>query len=186
MTGSAGDQGEGLIKPEGIGTRVSHTAEVPFSRQVGSITRLTQQRGHGGYPCWQGAGIGGGTLLVIRQFLRQGAETHGVGLLPRQQGSTGRRTGGQHLKIAETRTLPGQGIQMRRGNFTAKGTDIGITHIIDHDQQYVGPRCWRRCFPNVLLAGRTLIGGTTHRDQQQEKQPTRPLESTASSVTGTG
>ena len=89
MTGSAGDQGEGLIKPEGIGTRVVNTSQVPFARQVGSVTRLTQQRGHGGYPGWQGAGIGGGTLLVIRQLLRQRAEAHGVGLLPRQQGSTG-------------------------------------------------------------------------------------------------
>ncbi len=99
---------------------------VPFSGNEGTVSNGTQDLAEGG------------TMLHI-------VVTNRVGVVPGKQLRPGGVTLGGVVELCETQPALGQPVEVGSLDFPAIASDIRVTHVIDHDEDDVGPGPVRLC-----------------------------------------
>ena len=106
---------------------------VPFTGHVGFIVRQFHDLGNRQAVFIQVAAIA--LKFIIAHHMPD------PGLVLIEAGQKRRASGtaaGGVIKLGKTQAIISQAVEVRRFNFTAVTANVGITHIIRHDQDYVG------------------------------------------------
>jgi hypothetical protein len=110
---------------EAVGER--QTIDVPFAGMIRAIARGLEYLREKPGPRRAGSPLDS----------RQTVPTHLLGIIARQQGSpSGPATGGV-VKLGEAQTVLGKHVQAGRLDFTAIASQVGITHVVRHNEKDV-------------------------------------------------
>ena len=120
--------------------------QMPFAAHVRSVTGASERLGKG--RCT----VGDVRLLQPRPFSQFERE---VALNPRHQGRSRRRAHVVCVEACEAHPTETQPVQVRGADFASVTAQVGVTHVVGHDHDDVGP-----------LAGRTGITTATTSGQQ--------------------
>jgi len=124
---------EAAEKATGSGIDSGGVSHMPFPRDGGEVAGLAKDLRDGVAVFVQGAPVTGDTLV--------GGHPAYSGLMRVESGQE-RGPGGAAasgiIKLGELRATLGEGIEVRGGNLTAIGPDIGKPHIVHHDEDNVG------------------------------------------------
>ena len=140
IVGAGIHHGHGALKPPGYRSFFRGHTQMPFTRHVGSVAGVLEQRGHGYHVVAQHALIMGVDPLLWRNQFRDIRHPGQVTIDPGQQHGPRWGTVGRRMVIAEADALVRQGIQGRRVDLAAVGRQIGKTQIIGQDQHDIGAR----------------------------------------------
>ena len=75
--------------------------------------------------------------LLGRQQFEHVAKTGDVVVSTAHQHGASRRTAHRCVEIAESHSLVGQAIKVRSPNLSPEATDVCVSHVVGHDQQYI-------------------------------------------------
>ena len=108
--------------------------DVPFSGHVGAVA--------GGLE-----GFGDGEAFFVQESLVLGdavvachvANASLVGVEAGEEGSASRAAAGRVVKLSETHSVGCEGIKIGRFDLTSVAADIGVAHVIGHDDNDIGP-----------------------------------------------
>ena len=76
---------------------------------------------------------------VVFEIQKARAHADALGILPRHQGGPGGKTLRSIAKLVKAHTLGCKPIQVRCAHLAAVGANVREPHVIDHNQQNVGP-----------------------------------------------
>jgi hypothetical protein len=128
------EQAEIALETAGCGDLVWRLAKMPLARHIRVVSRLFQQLRQCHhivievtFVSWNALLIGCGPFAHIAEAVQMGVDA-------REQHRTRRRATCVCVEICETNAVCGQRVNVRRLYFSAKRTNIGVAHIIGHDQ----------------------------------------------------
>ena len=114
-------------------------AKMPLAGHICMVPPGFQNLRQGGDLKVQISNIAGISFHFGCPHLAHRSHTRQVIIHTGKKNRAGRGTTGQHMKVGEPQSFPGQGVQRGGGYLAAERTDIGITHIISNDQEDIGP-----------------------------------------------
>ena len=138
VVGAGIGHGHRALKTATTGQQVRRHTQVPFSRHVGVVARILQQRGHGHHVAPQNTLVVGVLALLRGNHFRDIGDAGPMAVHTRQQHRTSGRTTGRRVVIGKADALFRQGRQRGCSNLAAVRGDITKAQIVGQDQHNIG------------------------------------------------
>ena len=124
-------------------------ANVPFPAEEGAISRFAQHLAES-----QRFAIQETLIARLSEIDIEVTDARAVGILAGNQRGAGRGADRVVVKFAETDTLLGEAVEVRRLNLRAVDTQVGITHIVHEDEDDVRSFFRIRCLEERRASSR--------------------------------
>lgn len=128
------EQGKGLLEASPVRALVGFEAEVPFADHAGAITASAQQLGNRMGLLVEITLVPRFAALERLDSLLHGAQASQVIVGTGHRHRPGQRAGRRGVHVGQLQAIGSQLVQVGRGDFTAKGAQVGITEVIGQDQ----------------------------------------------------
>ncbi len=129
---------ETVIGDFGCVSDIALASHMPFAEVARLIAGLLELAGEG-----RGLGVeplSHAALFVIASVIEVGGDTPAMRVLSGGEGDTGGRADGRvDIEVGELNPFRGETVDMLGFDGAAKAGEIGVAHVIDEDDDYVGP-----------------------------------------------
>ena len=111
--------------------------QMPLATHVSVISAVTENFGESYDPLIQVPFVARLPLLFGRHQFEHVAKTGDVVVGTTHQHGASRRTAHRCVEIAESHALVGQAIKVRSPDLSPEATDVCVSHVIRHYEQYI-------------------------------------------------
>ena len=129
---------ETVIGDFGCFSDIALASHVPFAEVARLIADLLELAGEG-----RGLGVeplGHAALFIIATVVEVGGDAPAMRVLSGGEGDTGGRADGRvDIEVGELNPFRGETVDMLGLDGAAEAGEIGVAHVIDEDDDYVGP-----------------------------------------------
>lgn len=138
VVGRPRQQRERALETAGVGRQFGGQAQVPLAAHQCLVTGLAQQLRQCHHLVIQVALVAGLADQLRRQRLGHGADTGDMVVGAGEQHRAGRRARRGGVEVGQAQAVQGECVQVRRGNFPAKRTEVREAHVIGQDHEKIG------------------------------------------------